>query len=73
MVRGWLDGERVGPALQQVDEDGDLGGVFNAPGNATGLQIPTDDSGAVPQSSEQQATPQGGDILSSILGQILGR
>ncbi|MCA0294559.1 MAG: DUF937 domain-containing protein [Actinobacteria bacterium] len=48
------------------------GGVFNAPGNATGMQIPTDNS--ADQGYGQQQQQQGsGDILGDLLGQILGR
>lgn len=51
--------------------DGDLGGVFNAPGNPTGMQIPAGGGNAYPQQQQQQQG--GGDILGDLLGQILGR
>ncbi len=47
------------------------GGVFTAPGNDTGLRIPTDDS---PEQAQPQSRPSGaGDPLGDLLGQILGR
>lgn len=52
------------------------GGVFNAPGNATGMQIPTDDTadqGYGQQGYGQQQQSGSGDILGDLLGQILGR
>lgn len=58
----------------QAGADGSLGGVFNAPGNATGMQMPTADDAASYPSAQQPAPPQGsGDILGDLLGQILGR
>ncbi|MGC3994129.1 MAG: DUF937 domain-containing protein [Propionicimonas sp.] len=59
----------------QAGADGSLGDVFNAPGNATGMQIPTGTDDASAASAQQgQTTQQGsGDILGDLLGQILGR
>ncbi len=62
-------GVDTGAGGAQAGADGSLGGVFNAPGNSTGMQMPASDDSA---SYGQQSAPQqqgSGDIL----GQILGR
>ncbi|MFT4109348.1 DUF937 domain-containing protein [Propionicimonas sp.] len=58
----------------QAGADGSLGGVFNAPGNPSGMQIPTGTDDTVASPPARQTTQQGsGDVLGDLLGQILGR
>jgi hypothetical protein len=66
-----LGGAQAAPAMPDGYDPGyaedTSGGVFNAPGNPSGMQIPADDT------SDQQYAPQGsGNVLGDLLGQILG-
>jgi hypothetical protein len=66
-------GVDTGAGGAHAGADGDLGGVFNAPGNTGGMQMP---SGGDSASAAQRPAPQqpgSGDILGGLLGQILGR